>query len=343
VEIRSAREDDAERWDSYVAALPASSAYHRFGWKRVVEKSFGHQTHYLMAEDGQQVLGVLPLVRLKSMMFGNFMVSLPYFTYGGVCAGESGAGEALMQEAVSLARGEGSSHVEFRETAPRGCGLPVKTSKVSMRLDLASNPDELWGSFGSKLRSQIRRPGKEGMVARIGREGELDSFYRVFSTNMRDLGTPVYAKRFFANILAEFPDSTWIHTVYTKDGQAVASGFVLRNRDMLEIPWASSLRAHNRHSPNSLLYWSVLSLACEKGCRLFDFGRSTPGEGTFRFKEQWGARPVQLYWHYWLKRGGALPELNPKNRKFRAAIGVWRRLPVGVTRVLGPLVVRNLP
>lgn len=343
MEIRLAGEDDAAMWDHYVGTSPASSAYHQFGWKRVIEKSFGHKTYYLLAEDGRRIFGVLPLVRLKSVIFGNFMVSLPFFTYGGVCAETPDACTALLQEAVRLSREEGSSHIELRETTPRESGLPVKTSKVSMRFDLPSNSEELWRSFDAKLRSQIRRPGKEGMTVRVGRKDELDSFYEVFSVNMRDLGTPVYAKRFFADILDEFPESTWVHTVYTKSGEPVASGFLLGYKGMLEIPWASSLRRYNRYSPNSLLYSSVISFACEKGYRVFDFGRSTPGEGTYRFKEQWGARPVQLFWHYWMEKGTAMPELNPKNKKFRAAIAVWRKLPLGLTRQLGPCIVKNLP
>jgi len=171
---------------------------------------------------------------------------------------------------------------------------------------------------------------------------ELDAFYEVFSTNMRDLGTPVYSKVFFKNILAGFAGMSWVCTVY-QGPTAVASGLLLGFKDMLEIPWASSLSAYNRFSPNMLLYWTVLQFACERGFKIFDFGRSTSGEGTYRFKEQWGARPVPLYWYYWLREGGPLPELNPKNQKFRAAIAAWKQLPVAVTRWIGPSIVRNLP
>jgi FemAB-related protein (PEP-CTERM system-associated) len=343
VEIRAAGEEDSERWDRFAASHPAAGAYHLFGWKRVIEKSFGHKTTYLLAEDGNAILGILPIVKLKSIIFGNFMVSLPFFTYGGICAEAPDVRTTLLREAVRTARAEGSSHIEFRESAPRDLGLPMKMSKVSMRLGLPEQSEDLRKSLDAKLRSQIRRPGKEGMTARCGREDELDSFYHVFAENMRDLGTPVYSKRFFANILAEFPDRTWIHTVYTKTGEPAASGFLLGSKNMLEIPWASSLRRYNRQSPNTLLYWSVLSFACEKSYRIFDFGRSTPGEGTYRFKEQWGARPVQLYWHYWLDAGKNLPEINPHNPRYQLAIACWRRLPVRVSRVLGPPIVKNLP
>jgi FemAB-related protein (PEP-CTERM system-associated) len=180
------------------------------------------------------------------------------------------------------------------------------------------------------------------MTAHIGREEMLDGFYDVFATNMRDLGTPVYPKAFFRNTLRQFPDRTWISTVQ-KDGMIVAAGFLAGFKDRLEIPWASALRAYNRFSPNMLLYWASLEFACEQGYRVFDFGRSTPGESTYRFKEQWGATPHQLYWYYSLPPGTAMPQVNPDNPKYRLAIGAWQRLPVWLTRAIGPRIVKYLP
>lgn len=335
---------DGERWDRYVLRASNSSCYHLSGWKGIVEKSFGHRTHYLVSETNTgEVNGTLPLVNLKSAFFGNFLISLPYFNYGGICADNHETEEALLEQAIDIAKRCKADHIELRHTRNYTNGLPVKTAKVSMRLSLPNNIEELWHSFPSKLRSQVQRPIKAGMFARIGREEELDSFYSVFSVNMRDLGTPVYSKVFFQNILKEFPKTSWILTVYTKEGFPVASGFLVGFKDVLEIPWASSLRSHNRFSPNMLLYWNALQFGCEHHYGTFDFGRSTPGEGTYRFKEQWGAKPVQLYWHYWLSKGGPIPELNPHNPKFKIALYVWQRLPLSVTNLIGPSIVKNLP
>jgi FemAB-related protein (PEP-CTERM system-associated) len=211
-----------------------------------------------------------------------------------------------------------------------------------MRLDLPSSHEELWKSFPSKLRSQIKVPQKNGMVARVGRAEELDGFYRVFSDTMRHLGTPVYPKRFFHGILDRFPESTWICSV--RSGNApVASGFLVGFRNVLEIPWASSLRSQNRYSPNMLLYWTCLKFACDGGFTRFDFGRSTRGESTYRFKEQWGAKPAPLVWSYWLPKGEELPDITPRNRKYRFAIELWKRLPIPVTQFLGPHIIKNIP
>ncbi len=342
--IRLLRNQDRDRWDEYVAKSSISTCYHLTGWKSVIERSFGHKTYYLLAEEpSNNIQGILPLIQLKSMLFGNFMVSLPYVNYGGICADSEEVSAQLLNEAIHIAAENDAEHIELRHTNEVGHGLPIKTGKVAMRLTLPPDTNDLWSLFSSKLRSQIRKPTKEGMYARIGREDELDSFYNVFSINMRDLGTPVYSKDFFRNILKEFPERTWICTIYTKLGDPAASGLLVGFKEVLEIPWASSLRSHNRYSPNMLLYWSALSLACDKGYRVFDFGRSTSGEGTYKFKEQWGAKPAQLYWHYWMRNGESMPQLNPKNPKYRFAIKVWQQLPVGLTKLIGPGIVKNLP
>lgn len=342
--VRLYTDQDKDRWDKYVMVSNSSTSYHLTGWKHLIEKSFGHKTFYLLFEDSdKEIKGILPLVSLSSVFFGNFMVSLPYFNYGGVCADSDEICKQLIMEASNIAEKEGAEHIEMRHTRHINNELQEKKTKVSMRLELPGTSEELWKGFPSKLRSQVNRPIKEKMYSNIGKLEELDNFYKVFSCNMRDLGTPVYSKMFFKNILTEFPNSTYICTVYTEDEEPVASGFLTGFKEMLEIPWASSLRSFNKYSPNMLLYWSSLKYACQEGYKYFDFGRSTPGEGTYKFKKQWGTKPVQLYWHYWLRNGQTLPELNPNNPKYRLAIKIWQNLPVGITRLLGPVIVKNLP
>jgi FemAB-related protein (PEP-CTERM system-associated) len=309
----------------------------------VIEESFGHRTHYLVSEDAQgRIDGVLPLARVRSRLFGDFLVSLPYVNYGGPCAADPAVSRELVEEAIRIARAAGAEHLELRLTQPDGFQLPVKAAKVSMRLELPDTADALWKSFPAKLRSQINRPIKERLVARVGRDEELDAFYEVFCVNMRDLGTPVYAKSFFASVLREFPDTARICTV--NDGpRPVAGGLLIGFRGTIEIPWASSLRSFSRLAPNMLLYWTALKHACDTGYGTFDFGRSSPNAGTYRFKEQWGAKPLPLYWHYWMRTGVRLPDLNPANPKYRWAIDAWKRLPVSLTKLIGPPIVRNIP
>lgn len=342
--VRAFDKKDAVGWNAFVRRSESSSCYHLIQWKDVIEKSFGHKTWYLYSKNNKgDIDGILPLVHMKSPLFGNFMVSLPYFNYGGICADNASVAESLLRHAVAIAEERKAQHMELRHTRETASGLSVKTAKVSMQLKLPESADELWRLFSSKLRSQVQRPMRESMTVKVGKEELIYDFYDVFAANMRDLGTPVYSINFFRNILFEFPDSTWICTVQTAAGGPAAAGFLAGFKDTLEIPWASSLRRYNRYSPNMLLYWAVLRFACEKKYKVFDFGRSTPGEGTYRFKEQWGAKPVQLYWHYWMRNGKTMPELNPRNPKYKMAINIWKRLPLPLTNLIGPAIVKNLP
>lgn len=344
MKVRLYGPSDEKKWEDFVNASAIAGGYHRIGWKRVIEESFGHKTFYMLSEDnGGRITGILPLVHLKSVLFGSFMVSIPFFNYGGICAEDEESYSSLLNESISLANHKGVAHIEFREMMPVDNGLPKKESKVCMLLALPPSAEILWKSLGSKLRSQVKRPEKEGMYFSIGGEEYLDAFYEVFSVNMRDLGTPVYSKSFFFNVLKAFPSSSWICSVYTKEGRVVASCILMGFKDTIEIPWASSLKAYNSRGTNMMLYWRCLKFACDSGYKTFDFGRSTPNEGTYRFKEQWGATPLQLHWYYWMRDGNAMPELNPHNPKFTFAINVWKRLPVGLTRLIGPPIVKNLP
>ena len=333
---------DRNGWDSYVAAHPAAGNYHQYGWREVIEGSFGHRCLYLAARNNDNnIEGILPIVLMQSRIFGRFFVSLPFFNYGGILCDRREAGDALVARAASLQKESRAEYIELRHIEPFAM-LPTKRHKVAMTLELAENPEALWRSFNAKLRNQIRKAEKSGLTATVGGSELLADFYRVFARNMRDLGTPVYSRKFFSRILARFPEHNHIIAVHLRE-KPVAAGLVCRFRDTMEIPWASSIREYNSLCPNNLLYWTALQLALSSGCGRFDFGRSTPGEGTFNFKKQWGAGPTTLHWQYLLPGGRGMPELNTKNPKFAWAIKVWRRLPLPITRLLGPRIVKSIP
>ena len=340
--IISLEDDIKDDWNRYVESNPAASIYHRSEWKELIRKTFGHSGHYFAARNSDgQIIGILPLTRLSSRLFGDFMVSMPYFNYGGAIADHPQIERQLMQAAAEHAAGLVVSHIEYRDDIPRD-SLPARTDKVNMILPLPDSHDALWQTFTPKLRAQIRRPQREKVQVLQGGEEYLKDFYTVFTRNMRDLGTPVYAKSFFQHILNSFPDASRL-MVIRLDNKPVAAGFLIGHRDTLEIPWASTIRDVNHLSMNMLLYWEVLKYAIDNKFRLFDFGRSSKDAGTYRFKRQWGARPRQLYWHYWLKQGSALPALNPANPKYALAIRIWKKMPLSMTTRLGPLIVKNLP
>lgn len=343
IAVALATDDDRGDWDGFVDSMDDAEAYHPYEWRKVFERVFGHRCFYLIAREADGVVrGILPLVQLKSLLFGNFFVSLPCFNYAGSLASSETTRAKLIESADRVATEAGASHVELRHRERVRVDLPYRQDKVAMQLDLPDTSDELWQGFSPKLRAQIRRPTKEGATCEEGGVELLDTFYAIFSRNMRDLGTPVFPKELFREMCDSFPDTTRIFIVRL-DGQPCAAGITYGFRDRLEIPSASALREYNRVSVNMLLYWSVLQYAVREGYRLFDFGRSTVGAGTYRFKKQWGAEPEQLHWHYCLPPGADMPALNPQNPKFRLATKVWQHLPLGIANLLGPRIVRNLP
>lgn len=316
--------------------------YHMTCWASIIKKVFSHDTYYFYAlDDKDNVCGLLPVVHLSSMLFGKFLVSMPYFNYGGVVADNTKIRALLIDSAIEIATELNADHIEFRGTE-RIDDLPVREDKVNMILELPDNLDLLGVQIGSKKRSQVRRPLRDGVISVCGGPELLDRFYDVFSENMRDLGTPVYPKIFFKEILDHFPDSTQI-VILQKDTKSISAAFLIGFKDTLEIPWASTLRKYNSFSPNMLLYWEVLTYAINNKYKIFDFGRSSIDSGTYRFKKQWGAKPLQLYWHYWVKEGGAIPQLNPNNPKYKLMIDIWKRMPLWATNLVGPKIVKNLP
>jgi FemAB-related protein (PEP-CTERM system-associated) len=336
-------EETEAAWDRFVENHPASTPYHLMNIRSFIEQTYGHATHYCYAlsTDGE-ILGVLPLVQLRSTLFGNFIVSVPYFNYGGLLANSQEAAARLIVAGEKWRASVSASHVELRHLENSGLGLQQRSDKVTFLLPLPQDPGLLWQSFRPKLRAQIRRAEREEPEFIVGGAELLDRFYDVFASNMRDLGTPVYGKDFFLNLLEHLDESARL-VVVQLSGKPAGCAFLIGHAGQMEIPWASTLRAFNSTGINMFMYWKVLEYTISLGYEVFDFGRCSKDTGTYRFKQQWGARPIALHWDYCLPPGENLPELNPNNPKFRLLINVWQRLPVWLTRILGPHIVKSLP
>ncbi len=334
-------ESGSAEWTGYVDANLAATGYHDWRWREVFASAFGHATVYFAARRDGDVVGVLPTVLLDSWLFGRALVSLPFLNYGGIVADDGEAARALLTTAGQFAERRKCAYLELRHTAQLFQDLPCRRHKVAMLLPIQS-PDHMWDGFDRKVRNQVRKAEKSGLAASTGGLELLDDFYAVFARNMRDLGTPVYSRTFFARMLTTFPDRMRVHIV-RRDQTPVAGGLTFRTRSTLEIPWASSVRDYNALCPNHLLYWHVLQSAATHGCTRFDFGRSTPHEGTYKFKEQWGAQPLPLCWEYGLLAGRQLPNASPSNPKYSRAIALWRKLPLRVANAIGPRIVRSIP
>ena len=333
-----------EQWDAYVDASANASLYHKSAWIEVISSSLKQTPRYLVAKDqNDTIVGVLPVIDLNSWLFGHYMVSMPYFNYGSALADTPEVEQALIESAIAMAQSKKVSHLQLRADHPiERADLHVNTHKVNMVLTLPESAEALGKAIGSKRRSQIKRPVREGVSHKFGGLELLDDFYHVFCQNMRDLGTPVYSRGFFESILTTFKDNALLCVVYWQD-KPVSTGFLLHYKGRMEIPWASTVRYANRISVNMYLYWQILSHAIEQGFDEFDFGRSTVDAGTYKFKKQWGAEPQQCYWYHWVPEGKPVPDLSPSSGKFDLAIKVWQKLPIGITKLIGPPLVRNLP
>ncbi len=334
--------DDGVAWNAYVDTHADASGYHAWEWRHVFEQAFGHEAAYLVAQRERRIVGVLPVVLFRSALFGKFAVSLPFVNYGGVLADDDQAAEALLAQAESLLARRGARHLELRHRARRFPALPAKDHKVTLVLDLPATEEACWQGLDRKVRNQVRKAEKSGLTATIGGASLLPRFYAVFARNMRDLGTPVYSPRFFDSIFAHL--DARVRVVLVQLGsEVIAAGITHTHRHVMEMPWASSIKERRELCPNNLLYWAVIREAIRTGHTVLDFGRSTPDEGPYLFKLQWGARPEQLWWEYCLNGTAVLPDQSTKNPRMQSAIAMWKRLPLPIASFLGPHVVRSIP
>ena len=328
-------------WDRFVSMVDGSTFCHLAGWERIMTDVLRHECLYLVAKDGRgSWRGVLPLVRVRSIL-GHYLVSLPFLNDGGPL-GDEIARRRLVDHAVAEAQRSGAALLELRARDALPGPVTASNRKITVHLPLPESAEALWArTFRAKLRSQIRRPIKEGMTARCGPD-ELPPFYEVFARNMRDLGTPVLPRAFFERISSTFGERVIFTAVYTADGKPAATACALMWRDEVEIVWASSLREYNRFSPNMLLYAHTMQESIARGARLFNFGRCTPGGSTHKFKQQWGGHEVPLPWPCW-SRTGAAGTPSPDGPVFRLATAIWSRLPMRIANRVGPMLARHLP
>jgi FemAB-related protein (PEP-CTERM system-associated) len=334
--------EGGSEWDAFVRRSGGWTHFHLSGWRDVLREVHGHECLYMVARDQTgAIAGVLPLVRVRSRIFGHYLVSMPFLNHGGPL-GNDEAIQALAAEASHRAERDDVELLEFRSRRPLPLQMPVSHRKVGVLLDLpAGDPAVLFKRLDSKLRSQIRKPQKEGVDVRFGMD-QLDAFFTVFARHMRDLGTPTQPYAFFAAIARRFPDDVWIAAAY-HGGQPIAAGYGFRWNTEFEITWASSLRSYARLSPNMGLYWAMLERCVVAGVRTFNFGRSTPGAGTHRFKLQWGGRDEKLWW-YGMSPGAVPAETpSPTSGAFSWGPAIWQRLPLMATNMIGPRVVRFIP
>ena len=330
----------AARWDAFVLNCAQATFFHRAGWQRIVRDVFGHRTYFLYAERGGRIEGVLPLAHVKSLVFGNALVSLPFAVYGGVAAETQEAAAILEGEAQALGKALGVDHLELRNLGRRHADWPTQDLYVTFRKQILPDLEANMLAIPRKQRAMVRKGIKNGLTSQV--DAGVDRFFGLFADNVHRHGTPALPKRYFTALQREFGSDCEVLTVTDAAGRAVSSVLTFYHRDEVLPYYAGDDEAARELAANDFKYWEVLRRACERGCRIFDYGRSKRGTGSYAFKKNWGFEPTPLNYEYCLYRGDSIPQNNPANPKYRAFIALWRRLPIALANQLGPFIVRNL-
>ncbi len=330
----------AARWEAFVAGCAGATFFHKSGWQNIVSEVFHHPTYFLYAERAGNIEGILPLAQVKSVLFGNALVSLPFAVYGGVAANNPEAVEALESEAQAIAKQLAVDHLELRNLEQRHPEWPTQNLYVSFRKALAPDVEANMLAIPRKQRAMVRKGIKNGLRSEI--DGTLDRFFSLYADNVHRHGTPAMPRRYFEALLKVFGQDCEVLTAVDEGGRPLSSVLSFYFRDEVLPYYAGDDLSARDLAANDFKYWELMRRSCERGIKVFDYGRSKHGTGSFSFKKNWGFEPQPLYYEYCLYKHDSIPQNNPNNAKYRLLIEAWRRMPIGLANWLGPFIVRNL-
>ncbi len=331
---------EAARWDAFVANCASATFFHKAGWQKIISDVFRHKSYFLYAERAGVIEGVLPLGHVNSLLFGNSLVSLPFAVYGGVAANSAEAANALEAEAQKIATQLGVDHLEFRNLEQRHPEWPAQDLYVSFRKVLEAEVEANMLAIPRKQRAMVRKGIKNGLRSEI--DSTVDRFFSLYADNVHRHGTPAMPKRYFEALLQVFGKDCEVLTVTDENARSLSSVLSFYFRDEVLPYYAGDDLSARDLAANDFKYWELMRRACERGLRVFDYGRSKQGTGSYSFKKNWGFEPQPLYYEYCLYKRESIPQNNPNNAKYKLLIETWRRMPIRLANWLGPFIVRNL-
>jgi FemAB-related protein (PEP-CTERM system-associated) len=340
-EIYTLTSKDEQKWDDFVRKCNGASFYHLTGWKHVVEDTYGHQAYYFFTKsETGEITGILPLIFIKSRIFGNKLLSLPYAPYGGICCDNQDSADALLQNAIKVAQELSAPHLEIRGVntphAPSDFG--IMEGYFTFLLDI-SDIDSLWKNLAPSVKRKIKKASGNTLIFKSRSDPESsDAFYTLYEDTMKKLGTPAHSIRFFNNIMKTFPRNISINTIEF-DEKTIASLFLIQFKDTVISAWGMSLSEYVKYAPNNLIYWNSIKESCESGYHTFDFGRSLENSGSFNFKKYWGTQQIPLTYLYY---PGNL-NLKPPQEAYHTYAKIWNVIPQSVTRIIGPSLRKYIP
>jgi len=337
--VRLLNPDDFEQWDAFVETCTDATFFHKAGWKTVIEQAFKHRTHYLLAEREHRIVGVLPLTEVKSLLFGHALVSNIFCDYCGIAAEDDTARNALDQHAQTLARELNVGHMEYRQLKAMHSDWPGSDLYFAFRKAIDPDVEKNMQAIPRKQRAMVRKGIKYGLVSEL--DDGVDRFFALFADNVKRHGTPALPKRYFELLRDVFGKDCEVLTILHQ-GRPISSVLTFYFRDEVLPHHAGDSEDARNFAANDFKYWELMRMGCERGYRLFDYGRSKLGTGPYSFKKNWGFEPVPLHYEYYLVNADSVPEHNPLNPKYRLFIKMWRMLPMSVANALGPHIVKNL-
>ena len=340
VSLRTLDPSSAPAWDAFVLAHPHGTFFHKAAWASIIKDAFGHDVHYLFVERDGAITGVLPLARVKTLLFGDTLISVPFCVYGGPLAADVESAEALSRHAEKLLDQTGASAVEFRHREDIGGDWHERPGLyVTFRKPIEADNDKNMKAIPRKQRAMVRK-GVQNNLHSVS-DHDAARLHDIYAESVRNLGTPVFARRYFTMLTETFRDCCDIVTIM--DGEtAIASVLNFYFRDEVLPYYGGGTSFARQRAGNDFMYWEVMRRAADRGCRIFDFGRSKVGTGAHDFKKNWGFTPEPLRYRYKLAPGASIPDHNPLNPKYRMFIAGWKKLPLPVANVLGPHIVRGL-
>lgn len=339
LKIRELTEPDFVLWDTFVDRSPEATFFHRAGWKTVMDRAFGHPTFYLYAERNGEIEGILPLCQIKSLLFGNALASMPFCVYGGIVSSNDEAASVLRQAACDLADRLKVDALELKNQKPSGQSWPTKELYVTFRKEIDQDPEANLKAIPRKQRAMVRKGIKAGLVSETDKGWQR--FYKIYSESVRNLGTPVFPVKLFHTLVQVFGDDCRTLMI-THEGRDVAGVMSFYFRDEVLPYYGGSIAEARSLKANDFMYWELMRKSGEEGIRIFDYGRSKVGTGSYSFKKNWGFVPEPLYYEYYLVKSATIPEINPTNPKYQFFIKAWRKLPLPVANFIGPFLARNL-
>jgi len=338
--IKTLDDSSIQQWDDFVENTPSATFFHKAGWKEVIEKAFGHKTYFLYTENQGKITGILPLVHIKSFLFGNSLSSCAFCVYGGIVAEDQETYQQLDKKACELAEELGVDHLEMRNQTQLTPDRPYKELYVTFRKELEDDEEKNMLAIPRKQRAVIRKGIKAGLSSEI--DTEIDRFYQAYSQSVRNLGTPVFAKKYFSILKQVFKDQCEILTVVDKNGQLIASVMSFYFKDEVSPYYGGGTEHARAVQGNDFMYWEVMRRAVARGIKIFDYGRSKEGTGSYRFKKHWGFQPKPLFYEFHLVKSDSIPDINPLNPKYQIFIAAWKRLPLAVSQAVGPWLAKDL-